>query len=448
MMNLSVFSPVKRTSRSPLSLNEKNIILNVYHALDHQNPSTSVVRITEMCSQMTGVSQSTIYKILREEKCGNVKSPRTSTGRKKIIFLECEKQVIRRIVHSFYFKKEIPTLDKVLTEIKNQENMPPISRDMLWKTLKEMNFVYEKQNRKSLLIEKDEIICWRRKYLRAIKKFRSENRNIYYLDETWVNQGYTIGKVWQDKNVKTARQAYLEGLSVGIKPPSGKGKRLIITHVGSTDGFVDGGLLTFESKHTGDYHEDMNADVFEEYFEQMLDLIPCGSVIVMDNASYHSRKTEKLPTTAWLKSDIIKWLSEKRLLFEEDLLKKELLAIVNLHKHLYTKYTVDEMAQKRGIIVLRLPPYHCELNPIELVWAQVKGFVARRNTTYKFEDVKILFQQGVTAVNSEKWRSCVQHVMGEEEKFWNLDNILGDEVAPLIISLNEEESSTDYSEDE
>ena len=40
------------------------------------------------------------------------------------------------------------------------------------------------------------------------------------------------------------------------------------------------------------------------------------------------------------------------------------------------KYVVDELALKRGITVLRLPPYHCELNPIELVWAQVKGEVA------------------------------------------------------------------------
>ena len=33
------------------------------------------------------------------------------------------------------------------------------------------------------------------------------------------------------------------------------------------------------------------------------------------------------------------------------------------------KYAVDEMAKASGHEVVRLPPYHCELNPIELAWS-------------------------------------------------------------------------------
>jgi transposase len=32
----------------------------------------------------------------------------------------------------------------------------------------------------------------------------------------------------------------------------------------------------------------------------------------------------------------------------------------------------------------------CELNPIELIWAQVKGFVAKNNTTFPLKDAKEL----------------------------------------------------------
>jgi hypothetical protein len=172
-----------------------------------------------------------------------VKPPIPSPGRKAVVIDEEHKVGIRRTVHSFYFKKEIPTLYKILGALKEDLNMSPtISRKTLWKTLNEMNFSWEKANRKSLLIEKDEIICWRRQYLKQIKKFRSEMKKIYYLDETWINEGYTVGKMWQDKNITSSRQAFLEGWSTGIKPPSGKGKRLIITHIGSVDGFVEGGL--------------------------------------------------------------------------------------------------------------------------------------------------------------------------------------------------------------
>lgn len=94
------------------------------------------------------------------------------------------------------------------------------------------------------------------------------------------------------------------GWSTGLKMPSGKGRRLIITHIGSNDGFVTDGLLVFESKSTGDYHEDMNAEVFEEWFENILQKIEPESVIVMDNAPYHSRRKEQIPTMAWRKNKI------------------------------------------------------------------------------------------------------------------------------------------------
>ena len=244
--------------------------------------------------------------------------------------------------------------------------------------------------------------------------------------------------MWQDNNVKSCRQAFLDGLSTGFKAPSGKGKRFIVAHIGSMSGFVDGGLLLFESKKTGDYHEDMNADVFEEYFTQMLDLIPPGSVIVMDNASYHSRQVDRTPTTAWRKGDITGWLSKKKIYFENNMVKKELLALVNLNKE-SKKYIIDEMAKDRQITVLRLPPYHCELNPIELIWAQVK---ARNNTTFKLSDVKILLQNALERVTADKWQKCIQHVQKEEEKMWELDNLIDDTVEPIIINLGDEDSSS------
>jgi transposase len=42
------------------------------------------------------------------------------------------------------------------------------------------------------------------------------------------------------------------------------------------------------------------------------------------------------------------------------------------------KYKLDAVALKMGHEVVRLPPYHCQYNPIELIWAQVKGEVAKK----------------------------------------------------------------------
>lgn len=49
---------------------------------------------------------------------------------------------------------------------------------------------------------------------------------------------------------------------------------------------------------------------------------------------------------------------------------------------------MDKMSLSRGITVSSSPPYYCELNPIELIWAQVKGHVARENSSLTIADVQ------------------------------------------------------------
>jgi len=128
-----------------------------------------------------------------------------------------------------------------------------------------MDFIFTKRGRNTALLEREDIILWRRNYLRNIKRYREKGRPIYYLDETWVNAGDVNSKIWVNKSVSTARMASSAGLSTGAVNPTGKGKRLIVCHIGSEDGFVHGGLLCFESKkNTQDYHDEMNGDSFRD----------------------------------------------------------------------------------------------------------------------------------------------------------------------------------------
>ena len=58
-------------------------------------------------------------------------------------------------------------------------------------------------------------------------------------------------------------------------------------------------------------------------------------------------------------------------------------------------YELDVLANEMGHEVIRLPPYHCQYNPIELLWAQIKKGVANRNKTFKLKDVEKLMNEEI-----------------------------------------------------
>ncbi|XP_042147469.1 uncharacterized protein LOC120845180 [Ixodes scapularis] len=170
---------------------------------------------------------------------------------------------------------------------------------------------------------KDDILVWRVKYLRSILKFRAESKVIYYLDETWVDAGHTVNKIWVHTMVRSARYAGNRGLSTGLKNPSGEGSRLIVTHVGGDEGFVEGCLDIFHRVKSGDYYDEMDANRCECCFDLFLPKVEPGSIIVMDNASYYSRRVECVPTKSSTKSVIQEWLSSKGIDWDKNMLKVE-----------------------------------------------------------------------------------------------------------------------------
>ena len=77
-----------------------------------------------------------------------------------------------------------------------------------------------------------------------------------YLDETAVNENHTFPKEWISEDGKVGRDI-----------PVGKGKRLVLLHAISKDGFVPNGELLFQAYGTDgrDFHTEMNSAVFENW---------------------------------------------------------------------------------------------------------------------------------------------------------------------------------------
>ncbi|KAH9384920.1 hypothetical protein HPB48_026950 [Haemaphysalis longicornis] len=51
-----------------------------------------------------------------------------------------------------------------------------------------------------------------------------------------------MAMAWRDEEMKSPQDSFQRGLRTGLKQPSGKVARLIVTRIGNEDGFVDGFL--------------------------------------------------------------------------------------------------------------------------------------------------------------------------------------------------------------
>ena len=164
----------------------------------------------------------------------------------------------------------------------------------------------------------------------------------------------------------------------------------------------------------------------------------------MDNASYHSRQMNKAPTSSSTKGDIKTWLQQNDIDYDEEMLKVELLDLVRSSSHKKT-YFVDELAKEHGHQVLRLAPYQCDLNPIELIWAQMKRSVRARNTNGTLAGVSSLVEEAVAGISASDWAKCCEHVIRLENEYWERERV-ADEVEPVVIPLASSDSEADSSD--
>ncbi|KAF0704727.1 DUF4371 domain-containing protein [Aphis craccivora] len=117
-------------------------------------------------------------------------------------------------------------------------------------------------------------------------------------------------------------------------------------------------------------------------------------------------------------------------------------------RHHHDKYIIDEEALKSNKIVLRLPPYHCELNAIEMAWSVVKNHVKNNNTIFKINDVRLI--DGIKKVTPDMWANFVSHTIKEEDKLCDVDNntdqVLDQENTSHVMLITGDTSSSDDSD--
>ena len=161
----------------------------------------------------------------------------------------------------------------------------------------------------------------------------------------------------------------------------------------------------------------MNGDKLFKWVKEKLipHLPPSLQVLISDNAPYHNLQVDKCPTQAYRKAGIQAWLTRQQIPYGATLLKAELLQICKQHKS-NPSFLLDNILKDYGHDCLRLPAVHAYLNSIELIWATMKGYIARRNVSFKLTDVIQLTHDAIAAVTEDALVSSCRHVEEVERK--------------------------------
>lgn len=332
-------------------------------------------------------------------------------GRPQRVLSDSVQTIVREYIRNANKEGAYMTLETLWQYLEEVAPEQEFSIRTLGRTLDRWGFTFGKGIRTQRFKEKDHVVVARQRYLRrkrANRKGKGTIRPEVYLDESYVNKNHSTDFVW-----------YYDDDGPWIQKPTGKGERLIIMNAITKDGWVPDAKVTFKStRKTGDYHGQMNQTMFTKWFEEkLLPNIPARSLIIMDNAAYHNVLSPvSAPTPSCKKEKIRSWLDKNNFPVKEDCLKAELVDILTRVGPQPT-YVLDEIANKQGHEVLRTPPYHPELQPIETCWGIVKNEIGR-NCDFTMNN---LIQQIESAFGKVPAKTCaglIRKTRDVEDAFW------------------------------
>lgn len=357
------------------------------------------------------------------------------------------KEELGRQIQKLHEKKQYFNLNDLLNFARNECDFTN-GRSKLHKIIKSMGYRYKKISNRKVLIEQPHIVSKRITFLKTYLQYlESGEYTFVFLDETWIYENGTQVYQWVNENERFGIPQRAEG----------EGKRFTILHAGTSSGFLPNcDLLLSDNTEHRDYHKNMTSIIFMEWVKNQLlpalNNLGAKCAVVMDNAPYHSKQIEKAPSFCTKKNDMKKWLTEHNIQFEPTLNKKSLWEIIRYYKPQIEKsFEIDKLIRDHGHTVLRLPPYNCQYNPIELCWAFLKTYYNKHvqsSSEKKICRVKETWQKALGHYTPEMWANSVRHCEELIKKDWTtlMGNSLITDLPPVIIQLAEDSDSSSNSD--
>ncbi|OQS00912.1 hypothetical protein ACHHYP_02185 [Achlya hypogyna] len=375
---------VKKERPMALTLEEKVDILRLHAGLRDDG----IANVATKIAKWLGRGQGIVKAVLREYRyTGSLKVAKTPSNTTNHASRVPNTPEVRALVKKFIRDRSVTRTRKV-------------AKDVLG-LLRAKDKVQIKKNNSKDYDDKDYNAC-----LRAVQAFvgkqgykrgkrdgksrfsmvpvvKEARRPIVYLDESFIHHHYPrhLDSLYDPTDTKETKAKH-------------KGRRYCfiagILHDG-TDFSHLVGLHIFEGgkkngKTIKDYHATFNHDYFVAWFDHLIKEVESLGytevVFVMDNAKYHKGKPTATPKGTWKKRELFQACMNygfQNITMND--LKSTMWARVQVHVAQHVLPVVVDMARARGHDVVYTVPYFSELQPIEMIWANVKGKVGRAYTS-------------------------------------------------------------------
>lgn len=122
--------------------------------------------------------------------------------------------------------------------------------------------------------------------------------------------------------------------------------------------------------------------------------------------------------------------------------------MIKAHKDANKQYALDKILEENGHSVMRLPPYHPDLNPIELLWGIIKRRVASRNVTFNLNDVSSLFKEEVALITADTFKNIWGKLQDCEAQYVEMEGNIDMMTDKFIIQCSSDSFSSENENDD
>ncbi|KAM3967131.1 uncharacterized protein ACR2FA_011984 [Aphomia sociella] len=299
-----------------------------------------------------------------------------------LYILECLSQ--------FYENKTSPTYKLIYDIVVNRIEMPEFT--VYKQEMCTMGYYYRKLKSGILLVENPKYTFKRYHYLNRIRKLRSNDENICYIDARIVN-----------KELNFERYADVMDESLPCN-------QYVFLHAVSKNGYING-LFTNTITDVS-FIKWMNGI--------LLPNLNTGTTIVVDNCilDIFLSKTITMYNT---KEEMIEWLRTNDIPCHKTMQKADLYELISNSK-VSSNREIEHLVNAHGHDILYLPFKFDKLTPIDLMWEYIKKEISTPNDEQKLVETKRQIENCINSIDKTIFSNFNTVIEEQESKILQLDS--------------------------